>query len=156
MKKLLLFFIFIIDLVFNPFCNFIISAKERWTSFTWNNLWYFFCEITTVFLRTLIAEEACLFFRFSAKYYFKKNMKSKKYIVLHAKKMCIPVYIIYILPPQKYWLIFLCVTKFINIFLPFLVACDQDDTIKQQILNIDWLNTINTGFQSFLNIGTIH
>ena len=32
---------------------------------------------------------------------------------------------------------FLCVTKFINIFLPFLVACDQDDTIKQQILNID-------------------
>ena len=119
MKKLLLFFIFIIDLVFNPFCNFIISSKERWTSFTWNNLWYFFCEITTVFLRTLIAEEACLFFRFSAKYYFKKNMKSKKYIVLHAKKNVYPgIYHIYFTSTKILIDFFVC-HKIYKYFSPF-------------------------------------
>ena len=113
------FFIFIIDLIFDPFCNFIKSSKERWTSLTWNNLWHFFCEITTLFLRTLIAEEACLFFRFSAKYYFKKNMKSKKYIVLHAKKKCVSRYISYIFYLQKILIDFFVRHKIYKYFSPF-------------------------------------
>ena len=112
------FFIFIIDLIFDPFCNFIKSSKERWISLTWNNLWHFFCEITTLFLRTLIAEEACLFFRFSAKYYFKKNMKSKKYIVLHAKK-CVSRYISYIFYLHKNIDWFFVCHKIYKYFSPF-------------------------------------